>query len=141
MMNPSMGLDETAFPNHFNLLDNNDFNQPLIPGYQKNLDFLKYLNPSTGINTSYTRMGSAFHPVFPFGQVFSQSAYRLNDRLVVGGNSFGAQSVFDLPQLNPTIHDMSIKGGSMFIEYKVNDRFKVQTRIGISNRGSAPWEP
>ena len=137
----SIGFDETAFPNHFNLLDNTVFDQPLIPAYQKNLDFLKYLNPSPRISSSYSLTGSAFHPVFPFGQVFNQSAYRLNERFVVGGNSFGAQSVFDRPQLNSTIQDMSIKGASMFIEYKVNDRFKVQTRIGISNRSPAPWEP
>lgn len=139
--NPSKGFDETVFPNQFNLLENNVFDQPLIPAYKKNLDFLKYLNPSPVISSSFSFTESALHAVFPFGQVFNQSAYRFNDRLVIGGNSFGAQSVFDRPTLNSTIQDMSIKGASMFIEYKVNDRFKVQTRIGISNRESAPWEP
>lgn len=141
IMEPSMGFDETAFPNHFNLLDHTVFDQPLIPAYQKNLDFLKYLNPSSSASYSFSLMRSGFHPVFPFGQVFNQSSYRVNNHLIVGGNSFGAQSVFDRPKLNSTIQDMGIKGASMFIEYKVNDRFKVQTRFGISNRGSAPWEP
>lgn len=139
--NETMLFNGTAFPFEFNLLDKTVFDQPLIPAFNNNLDFLKYLSPLREVSHSYSLTGSAFHQVFPFGQVFNQSSYRLNDRIVVGGNSFGAQSVFDLPQLNSTIQDMSIKGASMFIEYKVNDRFKVQTRIGISSRGSAPWVP
>ena len=59
----------------------------------------------------------------------------------MGGNSFGAQSVFDRPKMNQAIQDMSIKGASMFMQYNVTDHFKVQTRISISNRRSTPWEP
>ena len=134
-------FDETTFSYELNLLDNAVFDQPLLPAYNKNLDFLKYLNPSKEISHSYSFYGALFNPVFPFGKVYNQSTYRLNERFLIGGNSFGAQSVFDRPKMNTTIQDMSIKGASMFMQYKVNDHFKVQTRISISNRHSTPWEP
>ena len=134
-------FDETAFPDENNSLNYLIFNQLLLAPYNKNLDFLKYLKPSKGISYSYSFVGSSFNPVFPFGQVFNQSAYRLNDRFLFGGNSFGVQSVFDRPKMNRNIQDMSIKGASMFMQYKVTDHFKVETRFSISNGHSAPWEP
>ena len=134
-------FDETAFPDEINSLNYSIFNQPLLPLNNKNLDFLKYLNPAKSISYSYSFTGSSFYPVFPFGQVFNQSSYRLNDHFLIGGNSFGTQSVFDRPKMNGTIQNMSIKGASMFMQYKVTDHFKVETRISISNGRSAPWEP
>lgn len=134
-------FDETSFADEFKLTDNSIFHQPLLPDYNKNLDFTKYIYLSKATSFSYYSVGSSFHPVFPFGHIFNQSSYKLNNRLIIGGNSFGARSVFNLPKLNSTIQDMSIKGASMFMQYKVNDRFKIQTRISISNQGSAPWEP
>lgn len=136
-----MDFGETAFPSEFNSLNLLLFDQPLLPVYNKNLDFLKYLTPSEPISHSFSFAGSAFSSVFPLAHVFNQSILRINDRFLFGGNSFGAQSVFDQPKLNPGIQDLGIRGASMFMQYKVNDNFKVQTRISISNRGSAPWEP
>ncbi len=139
-MERPLNFDETAFPDEFNLLDLSVFHQPLLPDYNKNLDFIKYLNPAKVTNYYYNSIGSTFNPVFPFGHIFNQSIYQLSSRLMIGGNSFGAQSVFDHPKLNSTIQEMSIKGASMFMQYKVNDHFKVQTRVSISNRPSSPWE-
>jgi len=132
---------EKEFSEEINSLNYSIFDQPLLPEYNQNLDFLKYLNPSKAISQSYSFSGAYWNPIFPFGQVFNQSSYQINDRFLVGGNSFGAQSVFDRPKLNSSIGDMSIKGASMFLQYKVNDHFKVETRVSISNRRSGPWEP
>ena len=137
----NLDFDERAFPGPFNLSENALFDQPLLPLYNKNLDFLNNLNPPQGISHSFSFTGPLFNPVFPNGYVFNQSAYRLNDRFLLGGNTFGAQSVFDQPKLNSAIQDMSIRGAGMFMQYKVNDHFKVETRISISNRRSAPWKP
>ena len=140
-MERSLNFDETAFPDEINSMNYSLFDQPLLAPYNKNLDFLKYLNPTKATSYSYTFARSSFNPVFPFGHVFNQNAYRLNDRFVIGGNTFGTQSVFDRPKMNAAIQDMSIRGSSMFMQYKVNDHFKVETRISISNVRSAPWEP
>ena len=137
----TLKFDEIAFPDEIKSLNYSIFDLPLLPTYNKNLDFLKYLNPGKVISYSYSFAESSFNPVFPFGRVFNQSAYRLNDRLLIGGNSYGAQSVFDRPKMNSTIQDMSLKGASMFMQYKVSDHFKVQTRISITNGRSTPWEP
>ena len=141
IMERTMNFDETAFPNEFNLLDPSIFNQPLLPDYNKNLDFIKYLKPSKTTGFTQYSEGFPFNPGFLYGHVFNQSSYQVNNRISIGGNSFGARSAFETPKLNSTIQDMSIKGASMFIQYKVNDRFKVQTRVSISNRPSTPWEP
>lgn len=137
----SLILDAIIIPNEINALNYTIFDQPLLPVENKNLDFLRYLNPSKQVNLSYSFLGTSFNPIYPFGRVFNQSAYRLNDRLLIGGNSFGAQSIFDQPKLNSSIQDMSIKGASMFMQYKVSDHFKVETRVSISNGRSIPWEP
>jgi hypothetical protein len=133
-------FDETALHNEINLFDNSLFSQPILLNYNKNLNFSKYLNPSKESSYSYLS-SSYFSPAFPFGQVFNQSTYQLNNRLSIGGNSFGVRSVFDTPKLNSTIRDMNIKGASFFMQYKFNDHFKVETRVSISNHPSSPWEP
>ena len=140
-MDKTVKFDDTAFPDEVNSLNYSIFDQPFLSTYNKNLDFIKYLNPAKVINYSYSFAESSFNPVFPFGRVFNQSAYQLNDRIIMGGNSYGAQSVFDRSKINSTIQDMSIKSASMFMQYKVTDHFKVQTRISISNGRYTPWEP
>ena len=140
-MEKTLMPNATTFPMEINSLNYSILDQPLLPAYNKNLDFLKYLNPSKEIRPSYSFSATSFNPIFSFGLVFNQSTYRLNDHFLIGGNSFGAQSVFEPPKLNSAIQDMSIKGASMFMQYKVTDHFKVETRISISNGRSTPWEP
>ena len=126
--------------NTIRLTDKSMFNQPLLPDYIKYLDFKKYLGKSIETNYSFYSTGSIFNPYLSSIQVFNQSMYKLNDHFSFGGNSFGAQSVFDQPKLNPSIQDMSIKGASMILQYKVSDKVKVETRVSISTHQS-PWEP
>lgn len=140
-MERTLNFEESTFPNEFNFLDPQLFKQPILNDYSKNLDFIRHLKPSKTTGFSQHAERFSFNPVFPFGHVFNQSSYQLNNRLLIGGNSFGARSAFETPKLNSSIQDMSVKGASMFIQYKVNDRFKVQTRVSISNRPSTPWEP
>jgi len=139
VMERMLDFNETSFPEEITFPDISIFNQPLLPDFNKNIDFSKYLNPKQISFTTTYSAGFSNHSIFSFGHVFNQSAYQLNDRLMVGGNSFGARSIFDAPKLNSSIHDMSIKGASMFMEYKVTDKFKVQTRVSISNGNNSPW--
>jgi hypothetical protein len=124
----------------FNLVDKSMFNQPLLPDYSKNFDFIKSLKLTKYSSESFSTMGFIASPFYTNGMVFNQSTYRLNDKLSFGGNSFGAQSVFDKPRLNSSINDMSTKGASMFMQYKVSKNFKVETRVSVSSHQS-PWEP
>lgn len=123
-----------------NLFDKSMFDRPLLPDYQKNLDFKKYFGASGLTTESFSPAAIGFSPFFFSGNVFNQATYKLNDRLTFGGNSFGARSVFDQPKMNSSIRDMSTKGASMFMQYKISNGFKVETRVSIINRQS-PWAP
>ena len=123
-----------------NSIDKSMFNQPLLPDYNKNLDFKKYLNYPKSSTESFSTVGYIVSPFYTNGAIFNQSTYRLSDRLSFGGNSFGAQSVFDAPRMNSSINNMSTKGASMFMQYKVSKNFKVETRVSVTTHKS-PWEP
>lgn len=123
----------------FNLPDPSLFSQPLLPDFSKNLDFKKYFNQSN-ISAGTYNYQLGLSPFYANGMVFNQAKYKLNDRFSFGGNSFGAQSIFDQPQMNPAIQNMSTKGASMFMQYKVSKNFKIETRVSVTNHQS-PWGP
>jgi len=124
----------------FNFMEQFNFCQPLLPDYNKVLNLAKYLNSSKITPETFSIQGYGILPFYPSGAIFNQAAYRLNDHLSIGGNSFGAQSIFDQPRLNSSIQDMSFRGASMFMQYKFSKNFKVETRVSITNRNS-PLEP
>ncbi len=111
------------------------FDQPLLPDFSEKFDFSKFNKPS---RSSFYRNSFSDFSGLPFqhGTVFNQATYQITDRFSMGGNSFGAHSIFEIPQLNSTIQEMSVKGASMFMQYKFSNNFKVQTRVSISNHGS-----
>lgn len=123
-----------------NSLDKYQFNQPLLNNYNKNLDFKKNLNFSKAVFESFSMNGFIISPFFNNATIFNQETYRLSNKFSFGGNSFGAQSVFDRPELNPSIQNMSTKGASMFMQYKVSKNLKVETRVSVSSHQSS-WEP
>ena len=123
----------------FNLLEPSLFSQPLLPDFSKNLDFKKYFN-TTNISTSAYSYRFGISPFYANEVVFNQAEYKLNNRFSFGGNSFGAQTIFDQPQMNPAIQNMSTKGASMFMQYKVSKNFKIETRVSVTNHQS-PWGP
>ena len=124
-----------------NSVDQSLFHQPLLPDYNKNLDLNKYSNSNKIYSESFSTTGyRGIMPFYTTGTIFNQAAYRLNDRFTIGGNSFGAQSIFDQPLINSSMQNMSIKGASMFMQYKVTKNFKVEARVSISNH-QTPWEP
>jgi len=134
-------LFENSFSiGEINLIDKSMFNQPLLPNYNKNLDFKKYLNYPKSSTESFSTVGYIVSPFYTNGMVFNQATYQLSDKFSIGGNSFGAQSVFDAPRVNSSINEMSTKGASMFMQYKVSKNFKVETRVSVSSHKS-PWEP
>lgn len=131
---------ESFPPEGLLLIDKSLFNQPLIPEYSKNIDFKKYFTSDKLIIESGSFTTQHFSPFLYSGNIFNQATYQVNDRFSFGGNSFGAQTIFDKPKLNPAIQDMNVKGASMFMQYKISKSIKVETRVSISNR-SNPWEP
>ena len=139
-MNQPVLIEKSFSMNKLTLSDQSIFNQPLLPDHNRNFDFQKSLKLSFLPPESFSVTSFGPYPYYINGIVFNQATYRLNDRFSFGGNSFGAQSVFDLPQMNPSMQNMSTKGASMIFQYKVSKNVKVETRVNISNHQS-PWEP
>ena len=122
------------------LINQSMFREPLLPDYNKNLDFIRHLSSSGLASGSFSTTGFGISPFYGVANVYSQAIYQVNDHFSIGGNSFGVQSVFDQPKMNSGIRDMSLKGASLLMQYKFSNNFKVQTRLSISNHHS-PWEP
>jgi hypothetical protein len=134
-------LSENSFPaEKLSLTDQSFRHQALLPDYSKNLDFSKSLSSALVYSETFSMNRFGPSPFYTNGLTFNQAAYRLNDRFILGGNSFGALSFFDQPQINPSMQNMNTRGASMFIQYKVSKNFKIETRVNISNHQST-WEP
>lgn len=118
-----------------------DFGQKLFGSNNQIFDFSSLkLGLNKGIVSSSTSSFTGFYPYFANQAVFNQSTYRLNDRFTIGGGSFGARSLIGKPVLNPTISDMDIKGASLFFQYKISDKVRIETRVSVSDRKS-PFIP
>lgn len=133
-------LENSFSAEKFSLFDESPFYQPLLPDFTKKLNLKKAiisLQISTG---TYSPFRFGYSPFFTNGIVFNQATYNVNNRFSFGGNSFGAQSVFDRPGLNQSVQNMSTKGATMFMQYKVSKNFKIETRVSVSNHQSL-WGP
>lgn len=75
-----------------------------------------------------------FNPFVHSLGITNQAHYQLNDKLMLGGNSFVANSIFNPLPANPSLQDMGIRGASMFLQYKVSDKFKIGGSFSISNQ-------
>ncbi len=107
-------------------------------------DLTRYLRPGWRIITS---PASSFFPAFPgptpqtgiffpfggTGSVFSEATFSLNNKLTIGGNSFGIRSPFaPLPGISGT-NRYDIRGATMFMEYKVNKNFRIGAGITVTD--------
>ncbi|MGQ8335385.1 hypothetical protein ACUNWD_02470 [Sunxiuqinia sp. A32] len=97
------------------------------------IDFSQFKSFST---LSLTNSLPVFSPFIDSFSLTNQAHYKLNDKLILGGNSFSANSIFNPLPLNPNIKDMSIRGASMFLQYKVSDKVKIGGSFSISNQNN-----
>lgn len=100
--------------------------------YDKNLDFYPSLSPR------FSTIGNGgFVPLFIHsGTVFNQATYQVSNKLMVGGNSFGANSVFTPPMTRPGANQWEIRGASMFMEYKVSKNFSIGAQISVQGKST-----
>lgn len=82
-------------------------------------------------------LGLAASPFFRNETLFSSAAYRINDRVTLGGYSFGANSVFSSPLPNRGPNSFDVRGSTMFMQYKVSKNFKIETRVNVT-QGPGP---
>lgn len=102
--------------------------------YTVNLNVLPLHNYSIR-NFSPGSLGG-FSPLFYNSEVLSQAAYSVGDKLVVGGFSYGANSIMTapVPKMNGSYFDTY--GSTMFMKYKVSKNVSIETSISVGqNRG------
>lgn len=72
------------------------------------------------------------------GAILTQAAYSISDKLILGGNSFGLNSIHSAPLPNFDQQQWDIRGASMFMQYKVNRNFTIETRVSVSGNRYQP---
>ncbi len=125
--------DNSLINSRFEFYNSTIFNQPLIPDYNGILGLKRSLSSNKPLGNTDLDFKFAYSPFFSSGKIFNQASYHINDKFLFGGNSFGMQSVFDRLTLNPAIQNMSTKGASMYMQYKVSKNFRIETRVSVTN--------
>lgn len=100
--------------------------------YSLKFDFNSFNNfPMNEFSLGNTR---TFHsPYFNDAKILSQQAYSFGNKFIVGGFSYGANSVFSAPNLNQNSTNFDFYGTTLFMQYKVSKSIKIETRINVTN--------
>lgn len=120
-------------------LENSDiFEVPQLPKF----DFSAAVSQHFSINPAgmlHTATFGGFMPgLFPAGpflrnaSVFSAASYQLGNKFIVGGYSFGANSIFSAPLPNQGMNQFDTRGSTLFMQYKVSKNFKIETRVSVT---------
>ena len=111
-----------------------------LPGFDLDAELTKrwtYGLPESAMDSRYVSGWMPDYFVFgasPFLRdetVFSSAVYRYNDRLSIGGHSFGANSVFTAPFPGQGLNHYNIRGSSLFMQYKVSKNIQIETRVNV----------
>jgi hypothetical protein len=101
-----------------------------VTGYQ---GITGYQGNSTGM------VNPVFSPFYRNGTVLSAAAYQLGDKFTLGGYSYGTNSIFSAPYPNQGMNNnFDSYGSTLFMQYKVSKKFKIETRINVQQRGHYP---
>ena len=116
---------QSGFPAH---LPNFDFNQNSV----FSIEFNK-LNGLFDTGFRAGSMGTFYTPFFHDAKILSQGAYSLGNKFVLGGFSYGANSVFSSPLPNQNSMNFDAYGNTLLLQYKVSKNFKIETRFNVTH--------
>jgi len=91
-------------------------------------------------NYSYFSAATAspyFSPFYGNAMIFSEGAYQLGSKFVLGGYSYGVNSPFFAPLPNAS-NKFDRYGSTLYMQYKVGKNFKIETRVNVSQGGIHP---
>jgi hypothetical protein len=131
------GLELPAFK-----LDFNGFSDFPMKFVTPSFDFSGILKSKWKTDVSFSNRFLSFPYIstyFPFsGTIFNQAVFQANDKLKIGGNSFGLNSLLHapLPGVGPGNYDY--RGMSVFMEYKINKNFRIGGSISVAG---TPYQP
>ena len=122
------------------LLNKGLFSRKLaLPGYDfKNfnagrwqIDYSGLLNQGNQFNTP--GYFTTINPFIRSGIIFNQAKYKISEKFTLGGNSFGANSIFSAPLPNRGNTNFDYRGASMFMQYKISKNVKIETRVSVTS--------
>jgi len=97
------------------------------------------LNPYQYMGISAGMASPAFFPFYRNGSILSADAFQLGDKFVLGGYSYGTNSIFSAPHPNQGMNNnFDSYGSTLFMQYKVSKKFKIETRINVQQSGRHP---
>lgn len=106
--------------------------QIIAPTYTLGLGAFQQANYMGGYFGSFTQTSPYYHNT----EILSQAAYTLGDKFVVGGFSYGANSMMTAPLPNQQGSYFDTYGSTMFMKYKVSKNVSIETSISVGqNRG------
>jgi len=101
------------------------------------------LGVSPATNYNFVGMSSGMSPMFysPFygnATVLSAASYKLGNKFVLGGYSYGTNSIFGAPGLNNGMNNFDNYGSTLILQYKVSKNFKIETQINVQQGRQHP---
>ena len=83
-------------------------------------------------NFSNSMFLPVYSPFFANGKVLSEAAYQLGDKFVLGGYSYGMNSILSAPLPANGMNQFDRYGSTLFMQYKISKNFKIETRVNVS---------
>ena len=77
-------------------------------------------------------------PIYYNAEMLSSAAFQLGDKFVIGGYSYGANLINTAPFPNQNSSYFDAYGSTMFMQYKVSKKFKIETSISIQQNRQGP---
>ena len=114
-----------------------DFSQALMGWRSEGLSSFPFFWPGGRWSTPGAGAGGSLFMPFR-ATLFSQAYRQLNNRLTIGGNSFGVTPPWAVPFRGTGDTHYDWRGASMFMEYKVNRNFRISTRVSVSGSPRHP---
>ena len=114
------------------------FDIPQVPAFDFNAAIAQRISinpPGMWHAATFSGYTPGLFPVSPFlrnGSVFSAASYQLGNKFIVGGYSFGANSIFSAPLPNQGMNKFDTRGSTLFMQYKVSKNFKIETRVSVT---------
>ncbi len=88
---------------------------------------------------SMAPFSGSFSLPFPgTGTVFNQASYRINEKWIFGGNSYGMNLFPWAPGAGRGMNQWNFRGASMFMEYKVAKNVRIGAGVSVNGSNIQP---
>lgn len=117
-----------------NLLPLQNFKLPefsLPKSYQSGYSLGFGAFPQANYLGGYSGMFTGASPYMHNTEILSEAAYTLGDKFVVGGFSYGANTMMTAPLPNKQGSYFDTYGSTMFMKYKVSKSVSIETSISV----------